>query len=335
MIETGISYFANGWPHHFERDLEDIQTHGCTYIVHCFSENELILARKRTEQFFRMTRDAGMGCWADPWAVMGLFGGEQFSAFVPRNPEACQILSTGQRAPAACPSAAETRGAMKIWLDAAIDFGAATIFWDEPHLYIPDWDDLQFAPDDAWACRCPRCLDAYQQEFGEPMPNVLTPSVQKFRQNLIVDFLREMVAYAHQKGAKNAICLLPVDDEANESLPWDQVAALPGVDIFGTDPYWFIHDKDCVDYVTAQTRRTVEICQKNDLVPQIWVEGFGIPAGREAELELGLQTALKAGATNLAVWGMHGNAAWDGSSERPEIVWEMVGKAFREIRSKS
>jgi hypothetical protein len=71
------------------------------YIVHSFSENELIFARKRNETVFRKTRDAGLGCWANPWALMGLFSGEQFSVFVPRNLDACQILSTGQRARAA------------------------------------------------------------------------------------------------------------------------------------------------------------------------------------------------------------------------------------------
>lgn len=61
MIETGVSCFANGWPDHFERDLEDILAHHCTYIVHCFSENEMLFARKRTAQFFKMTRE---GAWA-------------------------------------------------------------------------------------------------------------------------------------------------------------------------------------------------------------------------------------------------------------------------------
>lgn len=58
-LETGVSYFSNSWLHHFERDLEDILAHHCTYVVHCFSENELIFARKRTAQFFKMTSDAG------------------------------------------------------------------------------------------------------------------------------------------------------------------------------------------------------------------------------------------------------------------------------------
>lgn len=127
-IETGVSYFANRWPGHFARDLDDIIAHGCTYIVHTFSENDVLFAPGTMAELFRMTDEAGLGCWADPWGVMGLFGGEAFSAFVPLHPDACQVLSTGQRAPAACPSAVETRAAMRLWIDAALDAGADTIF---------------------------------------------------------------------------------------------------------------------------------------------------------------------------------------------------------------
>ncbi|MBK9603028.1 MAG: hypothetical protein IPO36_14490 [Anaerolineales bacterium] len=330
--ETGVSYFANGWPHHFKRDLDDILAHHCTYIVHSFSENEMVFARSRTAQFFKMTCDAGLSCWANPWAVMGLFGGEQFSAFVPRNPEACQILSTGQRAPAACPSADETRIAMKLWIDMAVDFGADTIFWDEPHLYIPDWDDLRFAPDSAFACFCPRCRISFQNRFGQPMPETLTAEMRLFREDLMVNFLTEMIGYAKDKGARNAITLLPVEDEASESLPWNRIADLRGLDIFGTDPYWFLHNKDCTEYVSSQMERTMQICAPRRLTPHFWAQGFGIPSGRENELETGFSLAVERGAQSIAIWGMHGNSAWDGASENPEKVWDVVGNTFGKFR---
>ncbi len=82
MIETGVSYFANAWLHPFARDLEDIRAHNCSYIVNCFSENEMIFARQRIAHFFKSTRDVGLGCWANPWAVMGLFGGELIVDFL-------------------------------------------------------------------------------------------------------------------------------------------------------------------------------------------------------------------------------------------------------------
>lgn len=332
VIETGVSYFANGWPHHFERDLEDIMAHNCTYIVHCFSENELVFARNRSEIFFSKTRDAGLGCWVNPWSVMGLFGGEQFSAFVPRNPDACQILSTGQRAPAACPSADETRAAMRLWINVATDLGADTIFWDEPHLYIPDWDDLHFAPDEAFACFCPRCRVSFRDRFGQPMPPILTAEMRAFRQELIVDFLAEMIGYARNRGVKNAITLLPVDDKAAESLPWKRIAGLRGLDIFGTDPYWYLHGKDYQDYVPAQMKRVMDACKPYNLTPHFWAQGFGIPSGREHELGSAFHLAVESGARSVAIWGMHGNACWDGASQNPELVWDVVGKSFGKLR---
>lgn len=333
MIETGVSYFASGWPHHFEQDLEDILAHHCSYIVHCFSENELLFARKRTAKFFQMTRDAGLGCWANPWAVMGLFGGEQFSAFVPRNPDACQVLSTGQRAPAACPSAQETRAAMKYWIDAAVDSGADTIFWDEPHLYIPDWDDLGFAPEDAFACFCPRCRDSFQSRFGEAMPTVWTPEMQAFRQSLMLDFLAEMLSYAQEKGAANAITLLPVEQTAREYLPWQPIADLAGLDVLGTDPYWYLHGRDCGEYVREQMARTMQVCTPRGRMPHFWAQGFGIPAGREHELETGFKLAVEYGAESVAIWGMKGYTALDGVCENPPLVWEVVGKTFGALRA--
>jgi hypothetical protein len=221
---------------------------------------------------------------------------------------------------------------MKLWIDQAANLGADTIFWDEPHLYIPDWDDLQFAPNDAWACRCTRCLDAFRSSYGEAMPKELTPSVRAFRHSLLLEFLGEMIAHAKESGLKNAICLLPVEDAAMEALPWEDVASLPGLDIFGTDPYWYLHNKDAYSYVSGQTKKVMRVCAANGLRGQIWVQGFGVPAGREDELSHGLQTAAEEGATVLAVWGMHGCVAYDGASERPEVVWDMIGKTFNKIR---
>ena len=150
----------------------------------------------------------------------------------------------------------------------------------------------------------------------------------------MVDFLTEMIGYASDKGAKNAITLLPVDDKANASLPWGRVARIRGLDIFGTDPYWFLHHKDCEAYVSVQMKRVMDVCRAHNLTSHFWAQGFGIPAGRENELETGFNLAVEMGAQSVAVWGIHGNAAWDEASENPEKVWDVVGKTFGELRSK-
>jgi hypothetical protein len=322
---------ANRWPGHFARDLDDIVEHGCTYLVHTLSENDMVYLRKTMAKFFQMTRDAGLDCWADPWGLLGLFGGEAFSAYVPRHPQDCQVLNTGQRAPAACPSAEGTRAAVKQWVDFGLDAGADTLFWDEPHLFIPDWDELGTAPDDAWSCRCRHCQDRFQGEFGGPMPEELTPEVHAFRQNLLLDFLGEMTAYTQAKGARNAICLLPAAEDSSRGLPWDRAAALPGVAIFGTDPYWRSRKLDPAEFVAEQTRKVVAVCKPLSIRPHIWVQAFGLPWGGEHEVEVALRTAATEGATVLAAWGYRAFEPFDIASERPDIVWDLVGRTYRAL----
>jgi hypothetical protein len=334
-IETGVSYFANRWFHHFIQDLDEIVSHGCTFVVHTFSENDFLFARDTIGRFFRATRDAGLGCWADPWGVMGLFGGEAFSKFVPRNPDACQVLSNGQIVPAACPSAQETRAAMKDWINAALEAGSDTILWDEPHLFIPEWESADFAPQEAWACRCPRCTQRFRSELGFEMPSQLTPELRAFRQNLLLEFLGEMIAYSKAQGANNAVCLLPVGEGSREALPWERVSALPGVDIFGTDPYWIIFERDVEEFVAEQTRKVVAVCQVSGIQPHIWAQAFKVPAGRESEIEVALTTAKAEGATVLAVWGYRGcEALSEIACEQPDVAWETIGRAFSRLRSR-
>jgi hypothetical protein len=330
-LDTAVSYMANRWPHHFAHDLDDIVAHGCTTIVHSLSENDALFLQGSMGSLFAMTREAGLRCWANPWGVLGLFGGEAFSAFVPRHPDDCQVLSTGQRAPAACPSSPAARAWLRRWIDLAVALGADTLFWDEPHLYIPDWDDLQFAPDDAWACCCPRCRAAYETATGETMPDRLTPGLIAFRQDLLLDFLGEMTAYAREKGARNALCVLPIPDDHRNALPFDRAAALPGLDIFGTDPYWRIFDRDPAEFVAEQTDRVVAACAGAGVAPQIWVQAFGLPSGHEAEVVVALETAVARGATHIAAWSYRASEVY-GGSERPLVVWDAIGRTYRRLR---
>jgi len=80
-------------------------------------------------------------------------------------------------------------------------------------------------------------------------------------------------------------------------------------------------------------KKTMDVCQPRGLTPHFWAQGFGIPSGREDELETGFTLAVERGAQSIAVWGMHGNAAWDGASENPEKVWDVVGTTFGKLRN--
>lgn len=115
-----VSYFGNRYLDHFARDLEEIVDHGFNGIVHCATEADLQWGIERLGEVFAMTRDAGLECWADPWGVAGVFGGEAHSGFRAFNPDAS--LDSPQ-----------LLGFLREWTDAMAGAGAETIFWDEPH----------------------------------------------------------------------------------------------------------------------------------------------------------------------------------------------------------
>ena len=80
--------------------------------------------------------------------------------------------------------------------------------------------------DDAerWTCRCDRCAE----RFGGPVPGELTPGGAAFREESVVDFLREIVDHVAARGGANTICLLPATEGTQGLADWDEVAAHPG-----------------------------------------------------------------------------------------------------------
>ena len=89
-----------------------------------------------------------------------------------------------------------------------------------------------------WGCRCDACRALFRERFGEDMPTTLTPEVLAFRERCLVDFVADFVAHVARQGARPAVCLLPLTGGVHGITDWADVASLPGLDTFGTDPYW-------------------------------------------------------------------------------------------------
>ena len=116
-----VSYFGNRYLDHFGRDLEEIRDHGFDTVVHCVTEADREWGMKRIAEMFAMTREAGLSCWADPWGVAGVFGGEAHSGY----------LARGGTIGAADPG---LRALLHNWIDDVAAAGAEWVFWDEPNL---------------------------------------------------------------------------------------------------------------------------------------------------------------------------------------------------------
>ncbi len=325
-IQTGVAYFEGRAPRHTARDLDDMVDSGCTYVIHCYSEFDVRWAPDSMRRLIADTKARGLGVWLDPWGVGEVFGGEPFSRFGAVHPEARQVDSNGLASTHACLNQPVFRAWVHDWVDAAAIAGAETIFWDEPTWEIRD---------DVWSCRCERCQALFRERTGTSMPVEFVPEVKTFLELSMADLLSDACTYARSKGLANALCIMPPEASNPGFTDWDRAASIEGLDNFGTDPYWLSFGGEAAEYVGRHTRTTIEVANRHGLDHHIWVQAFGVPAGRESEIGTAIDAAADAGATNIAAWSYDGCSALSTCEcSRPEEAWKVVADGFRRLRSR-
>ncbi len=360
LVQAGVSYFSGRDLRHVRQDLADMVEHGCSYVVHCLTETDLLWYRGTMKEIAAATRDAGMEVWTDPWGVGAVYSGETLTEFPARHPEALQVLSDGSTVPAGCPNHPETRQLFREWLECAAEIGTDVVFWDEPHFYSTV---AHFDFSGRWACRCGCCTAAFREWAGKEMPLELTREVLQFRERSLLDLLTEGAAAARGMGLRNALCLIPTDyaavglDELAAKVrgwwaklgakfppdidnpwiewgitDWTSAAAIPDLDIFGCDPYWYALQTDVTSLVPNFSREAIRVARAAGRQSQIWVQAFSAPAGREEEMRTAVEIAAAEGADYIAAWSYAGTGSMSRiRCERPEVAWQVLGEAFRAL----
>jgi hypothetical protein len=321
----GVAYFGNRYLHHARADFAEIAAMGASYVVHAMSEADLRWNPGTMGELVAAGRELGLTAWMTPWALGGVFGGEASSYAVMEHPEACQQDNEGNHLPALCPRQPAFRALIGDWLDAVAETGAEVCQWDEPHLA------RRSRPEDPrWSCRCDACRDAFRTELGRDMPTVFDPDVAAFTGKLLDDTVRWLVAEANLRCLASSIVLLP-DMQAGTDH-WPALAALPGVSFFGGTPFWVFEGfppDDMTSYLTTWCQHLLAATAGTDAAPLGWIQAFAIPAGREAEIELGVEIMRQAGVASIAVWAYRACEAMSSlKPDNPELVWSTVQRAF-------
>jgi hypothetical protein len=332
-MKTGVSYYGNRIPRHVEEDMAEIAGNHCTFVVHTCSENDLQYYHGTIKQIVKISHQAGLEVWLDPWGVGRVFGGEAYSRFASEHLPARQILSDGSSLPAACFNQPAFREYMSHWTRSAVRMGADVLFWDEPHFIKVD----PKGKDAPWACRCDACGHKFQQQFGYPLPGELTDEVRRFRHDSVMDFLEELCQLARSEGCKNAVCFLPgQEDEEKELALWNRLASIETLDILGTDPYWWSKKIAVEPFVANYAEKIVKLAREHGKEGQIWVQNFMITPQTEEHIRTAIRTAYGAGIRNIAAWSYRGAGymAWLRSKD-PERVWKILGEEYARLHELS
>ncbi|HSC72897.1 MAG TPA: N-acetylmuramic acid 6-phosphate etherase [Gaiellaceae bacterium] len=316
MTRAGVSYFGVRILRHVRRDLADIAARGYTSVLHTFSENDFAYYRGSMADIVAASHDVGLEVQMCPWGVGRTFGGEAESRWVTMHPDACQVLDDGRRVPTGCLNQPAYRAFCKEWADAALECGTDYVFWDEPHWTVP----AHVGIDDPkrWACACDVCRELAGGEV-----------TQAFREPSLVDFLREMTAHVASRGGKNTICLLPLTEGSHGIKDWDAVAALPGLDVFATDPYWKNFDEEPGAFVGRFAELLAETAARHGVRPQLWVPSFGLTRDDIPDLEAAIESTRAAGIEDIWTWGYEacGHMTHLATPDAP-LVWETVTRAL-------
>jgi len=335
-MKTGVAYFQARDVRHVERDLDEMLDNHCNMIIHCYSELDMAFYNRAMEQIVKMSKDRKMEVYLDPWALGGIYGGESFSRFVAENLSARQVNNRGDSVPAACVNQPAFRAFHKSWIKRASELGADVCFWDEPHFYFNILDPKSWG---TWSCLCEECKRKFKEIYNMEMPTERTEEVLKFREKSVIEFLEEACDEAKEKGMRNCVCVLPDEGggigKMSGTSSWENIARIPSIDIFGTDPYWILFGKKIEDFVPAQSSRVVELCKKYGKEPQAWVLAFIIPEGREEEVGKAVEMIYNEGIRNIAAWAFRGNEVIDIKCKNPEKVWEILGDAFKNAHKKA
>lgn len=329
-MKLACSYFGNRFVRYVREDMQQLRQLGFGRVIHTFSENDLAYYSGTMREIVAVTREAGLEAWLDPWGVARVFGGEAFSRWTLQDDDLRQRGPSGRRSDGACLNHPRLRERMTEWISAAAAAGAAGVFWDEPH-----WTPRGPGNPDGEYCVCDHC-----RARGGDLQRLTPVERERFRADSVVGLLADLVAAASQADLASSICVLPQGMTDQPHLPWDAIAALPGLVEFGTDPYWEAFGKTAPEqrevFIDQSAAAVTAAAATANVATMLWVQAFRISRRAEEDLLRGVRHLAAHHPDTIAVWGFGACAQMSSlACERSEVVWRDLVGLLRELAQQS
>jgi hypothetical protein len=335
--ETGVSYYGISYPGHAKVDFEEIRAHNCTAILLALSEFDIAFWFPNIPRIVDEARKQGLKVYLDTWGIGKFFGGEPPSLFLQENVYNRQVTAlSNEPVAAACfstPAFQEYFFAMVEKLARSCD--ADGIFWDEPHYAMPIYP-VGYQSSSDWTCRCNICQKLFEDQYGYPMPKILTDQVKKFRRAQASQVLRTAggIVKSIHKDWSITQCSLPAENNYYLSYErgyddWEEVAATPEYDIFSTS---IVTSYDVPIAVHERlAKKTVDLARKYNKKSQRWVMSyFESPSNLEIIREI-VHCYADAGIDSIFSWTFRAGQGTVLSAMDPLRVWDKLGESYGEV----
>ena len=196
------------------------------------------------------------------------------------------------------------------------------VFIDEPH-YAWTYSMEDFA------CVCEACQEKYKSAHGSGMPTEYNADIKKFREDNMHQFLVETCRTVKEasKSIDVCVCIIPAEFEFLGTPDWDRIASIPEVDMFSTDPYYHLFGLEH-EWAIDIARRTIETARRYRKRSQLWLQMFRLNEGNEAAVASLVPAYAKMGVDSIFGWSYLANKGTSIASDNPDLLWELVTKAY-------
>ncbi|MHB0857071.1 MAG: hypothetical protein ACYC5M_05820 [Anaerolineae bacterium] len=314
-MELGVSYVPSYLPQHLEVDMRHLRGIGCTEVLFALQENHLVHLTGALRFGAKIAEEHGIRPYTVIWGFANTFGGGTMSLAMLNDTDLWRVAGDGSLEPRACLNNPKLLDRFMEYAEQCHDHGYQGVFVDEP---TPQ------------TCFCRHCREKFAQSFGKDLATALgSPEYTAFVQDTVRSYTATLCqrVKAFDPDYKTIACVMPVDRECFEA-----VAAIPELDIFGTDPYWLVsHGRMTIEDAVADGELVKAICQRNGKSSQLWLNCWHIPAGREQEIYHGGKRLAAVGCDALYTWDYMGGLGTDEECDRPEVAWAAVSRLYREL----
>lgn len=317
-MQLGVSYIASHLPNHIAADMRELKDIGCTEVLFALQENHIVYLKGALKYGASIAKEHGLTPYVVVWGYANTFGGGRISTILLEDLEMWRVLADGSKQAFGCLNNPKLVDKFIEITDLCRANGFEGMFVDEPTTQ---------------ECFCEHCRRGFSEAYGKVLIESIGTAEYKAFQNITVsrytDSLCKRVK-ALDPNQKTMACVMPTDRECFEA-----VAAIPELDIFGTDPYWLLtNGAMTIEQACDYAQQTKDICIEKKKTSQIWLNGWAIKTGLEEEVYTGGKALAEIGCDSFYTWSFRGALGTNEECERPDATWASVSKLYRELSGK-
>ncbi len=316
MMDLGVSYVAAHQPAHIAADMHHLSEIGCTEVLFALQENHIRVLTGALRFGAPIAREHGLRPYAVIWGFANTFGGGRMSHGLLEDRTIWRIDRAGNPQPMACLNNPRLVEQFMTITTLCRDAGFEGMFVDEP---TPQH------------CFCPHCQARFEEQSGGSLQDADVETYQAFQHTSVIGYTTSVCAAikAFDPRLQTITCLMPPDRDC-----YAEVAAIPELDVFGSDPYWMIFKNMTIPDAVEDARVVKQICKQQGKRSQVWLNCWRIPAGREEEIYTGGRELAAVGSDSMYAWSFRGGLGTYEACDNPEAAWAQLVRLYRELAGK-